>query len=1079
MEFISGIWDRTYFNYYSFASLLASIFVFLLGLFLITLPKKSRSTFHLGMAFLFFTPFYLAYCITAFYYHPDAALHRWLTVLFILPAVAHLIQWVFAFPEDSHPRVAKGFLIAQWIIAMGVTAYFLSETWSADRVFFFSGHYWDFDAQFQSRIVAYFILGYVFCLIGVGSWKAILTNTRDRWALVFIVIVFFIAATVPATTNQLSRDGALDRGVHQTAMVLLLVTAFFLVVMIYINCTRDRTTFMVKIVGISMVTFLLSMQFLGFYETRGVERNYDALRIENMGRVLEGGSRNETIEYILKYDLETGKHSFDYEAEDLKVDFARHYQELANTAIYEDLRNLPADDFQAALRNYLEDTPPYFAGYRQALMTFLLQPEVQAGQISGPELKERLFEKIDELNTLTLVNFNQIGALSDHTFKERLLARLDGVSANSEFAPFKDAILSRARDSFSGGTELKKEILPFISPLQPARARHYRRNEGEARGDFKHYVAYMQYNPKARTVSEVGFDYVAYRKFLHPSALSQTLILFFVVFAVLSIFPLFFRGSLLNPLNMLLEGVRDVNSGNLDVKVPIKVEDEIGYLSESFNNMVASIREAKDQLQDYAHNLEDKVKVRTAELNRTLEEVQKLKEQQDGDYFLTSLLQKPLNYNANKSETAPTDFLIIQKKKFRFRNKQSDLGGDICITGNLRLGAPDDFRRYIFALNGDAMGKSMQGAGGSLVMGVVVNAILARSARDNRIVNKTPEQWLSDTYQEIHGVFLAFNGSMVISCTVAIIDEETGEMWYFNAEHPYQVLYRNGKATFLEEELQLRKLGLESEIPFKVHRFQLEPGDTLIMGSDGRDDIDLSPLEPIRNINEDEFLFLKHVEEAEGQLEGIVERVTRLGALTDDLSLLRLAFHAQGARKLSRGTEILDDETSENRVIIDIDVEPETNIKNKDKKFDDLFNEGRRLTKAGRNSEALELLRQAYALRRDVPALNKTLAVLTFKEKDYKTAVEILGKYLEHDPAIEDFWLYLSIAHKRNGNNDLALDAANRLYDMNPGRIPNLIQLADLYQKNGDIDRARGYIDNVLEKDPNNRQAQSLLTTIS
>jgi hypothetical protein len=55
-----------------------------------------------------------------------------------------------------------------------------------------------------------------------------------------------------------------------------------------------------------------------------------------------------------------------------------------------------------------------------------------------------------------------------------------------------------------------------------------------------------------------------------------------------------------------------------------------------------------------------------------------------------------------------TEFIIKQKKQFEFKRKQADLGGDICITGNLRLGTKDKFKRYTMAMNGDAMGKSMQ-----------------------------------------------------------------------------------------------------------------------------------------------------------------------------------------------------------------------------------------------------------------------------------------------------------------------------------------------------------------------------------
>lgn len=49
------------------------------------------------------------------------------------------------------------------------------------------------------------------------------------------------------------------------------------------------------------------------------------------------------------------------------------------------------------------------------------------------------------------------------------------------------------------------------------------------------------------------------------------------------------------------------------------------------------------QVEELNANLERKVVQRTNELQETLTRVQELKIQQDGDYFLTSLLLDPLN----------------------------------------------------------------------------------------------------------------------------------------------------------------------------------------------------------------------------------------------------------------------------------------------------------------------------------------------------------------------------------------------------------------------------------------------------
>jgi signal transduction histidine kinase/class 3 adenylate cyclase len=66
---------------------------------------------------------------------------------------------------------------------------------------------------------------------------------------------------------------------------------------------------------------------------------------------------------------------------------------------------------------------------------------------------------------------------------------------------------------------------------------------------------------------------------------------------ILTLFPLFFTNSLVRPLENLLGGVSQVNQGKRDVNVPVVNADEIGFLTESFNGMVTSLRET-DRLKD-------------------------------------------------------------------------------------------------------------------------------------------------------------------------------------------------------------------------------------------------------------------------------------------------------------------------------------------------------------------------------------------------------------------------------------------------------------------------------------------------
>ncbi|MEM6335465.1 MAG: ATP-binding protein, partial [Bacteroidota bacterium] len=94
-----------------------------------------------------------------------------------------------------------------------------------------------------------------------------------------------------------------------------------------------------------------------------------------------------------------------------------------------------------------------------------------------------------------------------------------------------------------------------------------------------------------------------------------------VVFALVA-FPLALQGSLVRPIERLLDGVRRVNAGERDVTVPVRVRDEVGRLSAGFNAMTASLRDAEDELRSYANDLEERVAARTHELRASKAEVE-------------------------------------------------------------------------------------------------------------------------------------------------------------------------------------------------------------------------------------------------------------------------------------------------------------------------------------------------------------------------------------------------------------------------------------------------------------------------
>lgn len=346
----------------------------------------------------------------------------------------------------------------------------------------------------------------------------------------------------------------------------------------------------------------------------------------------------------------------------------------------------------------------------------------------------------------------------------------------------------------------------------------------------------------------------------------------------------------LRPVIKLSEASIEVSSKNFNIEVPVKSRDEVGILTKNFNIMVKEIKE-------YSEHLEELVKQRTKELEDTLRTVQALKEKQDGDYFLTSLLLDPLMKNLNKSKNIITEVFLKQKKEFTFKKRNQEIGGDLCITGNLRfLNHKGLIERWVFFFNGDAMGKSLQGAGGSLVMSVLLNAFLSRSAAKDKILNINPEKWFRELCGELQYIFTKFDGSMMISGAMGILNEYTGQLIYANFEHPLTILYRNHQATFLEETNQFLnyKFGFPDQKKLNIINTFLQVGDILILGSDGRDDIILKEKQ---EMNQDETLILKIVEKNLGNLNKMYQNLCEIGERTDDISFLKVDFQRKAIYK--------------------------------------------------------------------------------------------------------------------------------------------------------------------------------------
>ena len=279
---------------------------------------------------------------------------------------------------------------------------------------------------------------------------------------------------------------------------------------------------------------------------------------------------------------------------------------------------------------------------------------------------------------------------------------------------------------------------------------------------------------------------------------------------------------------------------------------------------------------------------KNSELSTSLDKINLLKLQQDADYALTARLMEPFGGNFTNSNNIHIEFYLKQKKSFVFKNQDLEIGGDILIAEELYFNG----NKYILFANGDAMGKSMQGACGALVLGVISKSIIANAQSEKKENSIIPNLWLANMVSEIHRIFESFDGSMLASLFIGIMEEKTGDLFYINTEHPQAILYRDDIASFLPSSLEYRKLGTQGiQPPFlHVEYTKLVDGDVLFIGSDGKDDLIILN-NGVKQMNEDERLFSRIIESAKADLDLILKQIEMKGELSDDLSIMKLSFH--------------------------------------------------------------------------------------------------------------------------------------------------------------------------------------------
>ncbi|MFQ5434968.1 MAG: histidine kinase, partial [Anaerolineae bacterium] len=169
--------------------------------------------------------------------------------------------------------------------------------------------------------------------------------------------------------------------------------------------------------------------------------------------------------------------------------------------------------------------------------------------------------------------------------------------------------------------------------------------------------------------------YLDFRRYLHRIFAPLAYFTLGSSLFILIGFPLFFRVNLVEPLNTLLKSVRQINAGNLETEVTVMYRDEIGFLAESFNAATAKQR-------TLVSDLEARVAKRTVDLEAyAAQNMRLLKEEYHQREVVESLRQAMLTTSRSMDHNVVLPAILAQLREIiHFDGAGIFLLDDDCLT---------------------------------------------------------------------------------------------------------------------------------------------------------------------------------------------------------------------------------------------------------------------------------------------------------------------------------------------------------------------------------------------------------------
>lgn len=381
-------------------------------------------------------------------------------------------------------------------------------------------------------------------------------------------------------------------------MFLLAISSFALV---YLNYVPERSSYRVKLVGISLTTMLAILSgtswvigpvYVEAYEHSNLVEPRTALRFEPSADGVYAVART-----AYRFDNRFGKR-LRIDEETLELPFEFPFFGKTYKQIHLRLDGLVGMDYAPLWRDALHRFGPQPALYPLAMA---LEGLAGAGVVPTAEDGSRgLFAKREPGRVIVTWNLlhSQFRLNAEYSFQLALYP--DGVIE----VRYKDLPEGNKPDLFLPlSTPMMIGITPgfLAGPVETVRLM----TDAPLKGA-----------PGAGLMENYRLDFLLYLNRIYARV---ALFILGASLLILILFPAFFQVNLVQPLAKLLDGVQQFRRGKLSASIPVSYRDEIGSLTQSFNEM------AQDQ-KNLIETLEDKVARRTVEATRFASENARLEE---------------------------------------------------------------------------------------------------------------------------------------------------------------------------------------------------------------------------------------------------------------------------------------------------------------------------------------------------------------------------------------------------------------------------------------------------------------------